>query len=368
MNQVTMESLLIMVGIEVAVLFALTGAFLLWRIKKGKKTDRKAAQTLVENVKSNEKNRREGLLKVFKECYEMEEDELNAAVDEFLNRERAFYKTLISVYVDRDASEFSKMTGALEEMVKPYSDLALSAEASVDSNQLDALQEQNKNLEKELGESKQVMDELLSEYTATFDKKSEEEKLEAIQAEPVVGAPTGDVNIDESLDIQVEETPANLDSELSITEEVEDESISKVSAVEINEATEEKSTANENSELDNAADEAVKDEISDHEIASELIIDETESVSTEPPKKDISPDETDNKIEAVENIDAELSIDEVSLDEMDTGLEIIEETEVELIIDEAEALTPKVSTEKTAKTADNEVSLDELNVELETVE
>lgn len=380
MNQVTMESLLMTVGLELAAFFAIIGAFLLWRMKKGKNADRKAAQTLVENVKGNEKNRREGLLKVFGECYEMEEDELNAAVDEFLNRERAFYKTLISVYVDRDASEFSKMTGALEEMVKPYSDLALSAEVSVDTDELETLQEQNKNLEKELGESKQVMDELLSEYTATFDKKAKGKKPEAAQEEPIAEAPATDNDMEETLEIHVDNIPDSIDPALSITEEVEDENVAEVPVVETNEDTEETATVDEASELESI--------VSDDEVVSDLMIDEAESVSAETPEKGISLDEIDSELEAVEIIDAELiidevealevevaaeksadvTIDEVSLDEMDTGLEIIEETDSELIIDEEETVTSEVPAGEAVEAADNEVALDELNVELETVE
>ncbi len=181
MNKETMNTLLMTAGIELAVVFALFGCFLIWKMKKGKKADRNAAEVLVKNIKKNEDGRRESLLQVFGESYDMEGDDLNAAVDEFLKRERTFFKTLISVYVERDATEFSKLTTALEEMVKPYSDLALSTELSVDNDQLETLQKENETLGKELDESKKVMDELLSEYTATFDKKNEGKAPEAVQ-------------------------------------------------------------------------------------------------------------------------------------------------------------------------------------------
>ena len=176
-----MNTLLMTVGIELAVVFALLGCFLIWKMKRGKKADRNAAEVLVKNIKKNEGDRRESLLQVFGESYDMEEEELNAAVDEFLKRERTFFKTLISVYVERDATEFSKLATALEEMVKPYSDLALSTELSVDNDALEALQQENQTLGKELNESKKVMDELLSEYSATFDKEGEGKEPEAVQ-------------------------------------------------------------------------------------------------------------------------------------------------------------------------------------------
>ena len=181
MNKETMNTLLMTVGIELAVVFALLGCFLIWKMKRGKKADRNAAEVLVKNIKKNEGDRRESLLQVFGESYDMEEEELNAAVDEFLKRERTFFKTLISVYVERDATEFSKLATALEEMVKPYSDLALSTELSVDNDALEALQQENQTLGKELNESKKVMDELLSEYSATFDKEGEGKEPEAVQ-------------------------------------------------------------------------------------------------------------------------------------------------------------------------------------------
>ncbi len=181
MNKETMNTLLMTVGIELAVVFALIGCFLIWKMKRGKKADQNAAEVLVKNIKKNEGDRRESLLQVFGESYDMEGEDLNAAVDEFLKRERTFFKTLISVYVERDATEFSKLATALEEMVKPYSDLALSTELSVDNDALETLQQENQTLGKELDESKKVMDELLSEYTATFDKEGEGKEPESVQ-------------------------------------------------------------------------------------------------------------------------------------------------------------------------------------------
>ena len=313
MNKETLNTLLMAVGIEIAVVLALVGIFLIFKMRKGKKADRNAAQALVQNVKGNEKSRRESLLQVFGESYDMDEDELNAAVDEFLKRERAFYKTLISVYVDRDAAKFAKLATDLEEMVKPYSDLALSADPAVDNEELEALQQQNSSLEKELNESKQVMDELLSEYTATFDKEGEGIAPEAVKPQ-------------------------------SETEEESDEAISETEEG-LNEQTDTELVSEENIELEGTMELTVDSMPESFEVTPDEAIDieapETEALETEALETDSADEVISDLVEEEQNaneIEAELDADqqtegeeqqtddspinEVSLDEVDEDLEI----------------------------------------------
>ncbi len=313
MNKETMNTLLMTVGIEIAVVMALVGSFLIWKMKRGKTADRNAAQVLVKSIKKNEKGRRESLLQVFGESYDMEEEELNAAVDEFLKRERTFFKTLISVYVERDAGEFSKLTTALEEMVKPYSDLALSTELSVDNEQLEALQEQNQVLGKELDESKKVMDELLSEYTATFDKEGDGINPEAIQEKP--DAPEASMEDEEKSDSDTTEKEQATDSEemedaegtmeLTVdTFEVAEEPEQTIEELETTDESnelvveEEKADQVESNELDIASDLIVEEQVANDEIEAELEIDEPADVVEENNKNEVALDEFDEELEA----------------------------------------------------------------------
>ena len=272
------EILLIVVGVEVIVVFALLTGFLIRRNMKGKKADVLAAGELVKNVQQNESGRRESLLQVFRECYSMEEEELNLAVDEFLNRERAFYKTMISVYVNHDAEEFSKMSVALQDMVKPYSDLALSADPIEDNEKLEALQQQNEELGKELNDSKKVMDELLSEYSATFDKEGEGNGPDAVKEKT-----------DSSKNLAIDED--NLDNEI-VADNVE-------------EIDSEQSEEDDQEEVLESLDLVVEDS-HDIEVAAE---EENEIAELE-----IDFDEVTEEL-------AETELNEVSLDEFDEELE-----------------------------------------------
>ncbi|MFK8066818.1 MAG: hypothetical protein AB8D52_01075 [Gammaproteobacteria bacterium] len=298
MNGETLQTLLIITAAEIGFVLLSLCIFLIWRKVKAKKEDLKAVKDLVENVKEIEPNRRESLLKVFGECYDMEENELNTAVDEFLNRERAFYKTMISVYVDRDAKEFSKLSGALVEMVKPYSDLALSAELSTDSEELEALQEQNKELSKELDESKKVMDELLTEYSATFDKEGEGTTAESIQKSKT----------DESN----EDTDQTKEEQKSEDIEFEESSQDEQS----NDLVSEPDTSKELESEEDISIEA-SDEI---EIESDLIVEE--DISNEIEVELNEDDQTDLPAEiSIEEELEEDQSDEVSLDDIDLELE-----------------------------------------------
>ncbi|GEM_PF-3153013 len=298
MNQETMKLLFMATGIEVAIVILLAGIFIFLRMKKGKKADQKAAEELVKNVKKNEKGRRESLLQVFGECYDMEQEELEAAVDEFLNREKAFYKTLISVYVNRDASEFSKLSGSLEEMVKPYADLALSADLSVDSEELEALQRQNQSLEKELEESKKVMDELLAEYTATFDKKGEGKVLEVLQKDKE--------NTPEEANKNSDTGNTSDESSNSITEPVTEQDDDMEGTLEL--------TVESVLEAEAGTEESVS------EVDTDQITEETDQVS----------ETTDESNEKKVEVEAELAIEQDSEEEEVVDLETTSENVVAL--------------------------------------
>jgi len=307
-NKETINMLLTVTGIEFAIVLALVGGFLIFKIWKTKKADRNAAQELVKNVKSNEKSRRDSLLQVFGESYDMEEDELNAAVDEFLKRERAFYKTLISVYVDRDAAKFAKLATDLEKMVKPYSDLALSADPTVDNEEMEALQQQNMSLEIELNESKKVMDELLSEYSATFDKEGEGIAPEAVKPksepneEPQEAFSETEGGLSEQADTDL---IAEEDIEFEGTMELTIDSMPENLEVTPDEATEIEDTETEDLETD-SVDEVISDLVVEEQNANEI---EAEL-------------EADQQTEGEEQQTDDSPINEVSLDKVDEDLEI----------------------------------------------
>lgn len=309
MNSETMDMLMLAFAGEAILVLLIICVILIWRNIRRKKAELNAANRLASEVITNDTNRRDTLKQVFSECYNMKDDELEAVIDEFLSRERAFYKTLISVYVNRNPDEFSMLGKALEEMVTPYTDLALSAEPAGNTEAIEALQQKNEALAKELDDSKSVMDDLLAEYTSTFDKestgitpetlakkvKNSGEVLKAIQEQAV---PVSNVNTDLQDEIAIPERESMDDLEIS-EDDIDIIAEEDLVAVDIDEVVTEEDSVT-----------PVKDNMNDHAENLDLIEGEGHA--------EVSLDEvaTDDEIDTALD-ETEVSLNEVSLDEVE---------------------------------------------------
>ncbi len=172
---------LLILSAEVIVLLLVVGSVFLFFRLRNKKKDAHAATQLVDDLKKNEPDRRENLTQVFKDVYGIEGDELGTVVNEFIDREKAFYKVLLSTYLKRDASKLQTFGSELEKMVLPYMELV--PKDMVDSSEVDALnadleqlKKENSELGGELSSSKGIIDEMMSEYSRAFDKGAETDK------------------------------------------------------------------------------------------------------------------------------------------------------------------------------------------------
>lgn len=153
----------------VVIMAALSGALLYLGMRKNR-SDRAGATRLVGRIKKDEEARREKLAGIFKSGYGLDGESLKARVDEFIIREKAFYKTLIALYLDRDSSQLAKLTEDLEEVIGPCLELAGQKPPGDPDADVKELREQNDLLERELQSTRRVMETLMAEYNAAFHK------------------------------------------------------------------------------------------------------------------------------------------------------------------------------------------------------
>jgi hypothetical protein len=78
------------------------------------------ATELVSKVSNTEDTRRTALETVFKDKYQFEGDELGAAVDEFMQREKAFYNAVVGAFLGRGNSKISDLKDELTKIVAPW--------------------------------------------------------------------------------------------------------------------------------------------------------------------------------------------------------------------------------------------------------
>lgn len=128
------------------------------------------ATELVNKVSEAQEPRKLALETVFRDKYQYEGEELTKTVDEFMQRERAFYNAVVSVFLGRDKKKLSDLNGELTRVIAPW--ISITPKNMVDSSEVESLAADNARLESELKESKVVLEEMIEEYNRTFHASS----------------------------------------------------------------------------------------------------------------------------------------------------------------------------------------------------
>ncbi len=188
------------------------------------------ATELVSKVSNTEDSRRTALETIFRDKYQYEGDELKSAVDEFMEREKAFYNAVVGAFLGRGKSKISDLNNELTKVVAPW--ISITPKKMLDADAAESLVAEKSGLEEELEETKQVLEKLIKEYNNAFRTEltvdtaaevsgieSYDEEAEAADEAPLVAdeAPTGGEGA-------AEPTPPNdVPSGIDIGEEETDE-------------------------------------------------------------------------------------------------------------------------------------------------
>jgi len=130
--------------------------------------DEAAAEALHEQVQAGEDGRRQALATIFESTYQMQGEELERTVEEFIARETAFYQAMTSVYLQRDRSGLQALPAELTRLLAPW--LRMTPRNMVPAGQVEAMAESKAGVEAELAETRRTIEELMREYVAAFDK------------------------------------------------------------------------------------------------------------------------------------------------------------------------------------------------------
>ncbi len=147
--------------------FAYRGA----RTVEAKSTEQ--ATELVSKVSNTEDARSLALQTVFKEKYQFEGDELTAVVDEFMQREKAFYNAVVGAFLGRGTTKISDLNDELTKVVAPW--ISITPKNMVDKGTAESLEQAKSQAETELCETKQVLEKMMAEYNRAFNIEPEED-------------------------------------------------------------------------------------------------------------------------------------------------------------------------------------------------
>ncbi|MBK5968943.1 MULTISPECIES: hypothetical protein [Thiorhodovibrio] len=113
-------------------------------------------------------SRRESLTKLFQANAQLKGRKLTTTVNLFLAREQAFYDAMLNIYLNKDGKSLADVPDELRKVLIPWTELQESANEDISA--LGDLRAENAELSEQLQHNKEIIERLLEEYDATFNR------------------------------------------------------------------------------------------------------------------------------------------------------------------------------------------------------
>ncbi len=151
---------------EFALLAVVIAVFALRRARRAQDTTVAEVTALVSKVDNAESGRRDALSAIIRDTYRFDAAEADKVVEDFIERERAFYNALIGVHLGRGGKTIADVPSEFTKVVAPW--LRLTPKNMIEAESVEALEHTNVELCNELQQTKRVLDALMTEYNAAF--------------------------------------------------------------------------------------------------------------------------------------------------------------------------------------------------------
>lgn len=200
-------------GLVLAVEFGLVAcAVLFWMLHRSHETlkqEHAEAGAVLDQVATSEDSRREALSSIFASTYNLEGEELESTVNEYLEREKAFYIAMLNIYLERKGDKLRDMPKELTKVLAPL--VHLTPQNMISADQLDSLESEKAELSAELQETKRTLSQLMAEYNAAFGRAQMTQGMpdgeSSAEAQPP-SAPEPQADLDMNLEAEAEPEPA----------------------------------------------------------------------------------------------------------------------------------------------------------------
>lgn len=211
----TLEAALLFLTVEFALLAVALAYSQLRRGKRRERATLASVDSLVTTVAQSDAPRREALHTVLRESYRFDADKAERIVSDFIEREHAFYNALIGVHLGRGGKTLADVPAEVTRLIAPW--LRLTPAPPADGGAVETLQSENQDLSRQLTETKQILDELMDEYSAAF-LRNVSEPMVRVDGDAEASAP--DLEADSAADDALE--AVDLDSILDAMPAVAD--------------------------------------------------------------------------------------------------------------------------------------------------
>ncbi|MDA0822702.1 MAG: hypothetical protein O3C28_09795 [Proteobacteria bacterium] len=177
----TLEATLLILTIEFSLL-AIGITYFTFRGARSVESKSNAQATeLVSKVSATADERRSALQTVFREKYQIDEASLETTVDEFMEREKAFYNAVVGVFLGRGDHKISDLNDELTKVVAPW--ISITPNNLVASAVVDSIAAEKSQVEAELDDTKKVLEKMIDEYNRAFRLSPEAENPSTVVAD-----------------------------------------------------------------------------------------------------------------------------------------------------------------------------------------
>ena len=300
-----------------------------------KRKGRKYISEMFSSITSDRDNRKQQLRDALT-AYGLEGENLENKITEIDREEQQLYKRIAHMYHKRSDVMLSNLPIAIEASTKPYLELNLTAVASegadsdVDSEDYQALQKQNQQLQDELAVSMETIGRMLSEYSSMFNTED-------------------DADLDKNKIMEAFEINEG-DLEEGVDEEADQEEIEEIEDLDIDSGEE---------QID-VEDFEIEDETS--VITDEEVPEELDELGAEPATEEDA-DDIDLDEVSVSDVDIDDILDDVTADKTDnTETEAAAVNEIDDLLEEAAVSDDDAVPDDELLEIDDEPVLDSLDL------
>ncbi len=143
--------------------------FLMLRhVHRLKARDQAAAGAMLETVATDEPSRRAALADLFNANHGLRDEALEAKVNGYLDREQAFYRAMMRIYVERDGEKLHNLPMELTKILAPLAPSRSAAGQSAADGEREHLELAKAELAAELARTQRTLDQLMKEFKATL--------------------------------------------------------------------------------------------------------------------------------------------------------------------------------------------------------
>ncbi|MGD8526174.1 MAG: hypothetical protein PVJ63_07985 [Thioalkalispiraceae bacterium] len=168
---------------EVGILLAIAVGFVVYIFLKRRRSDRALVVKLVKKLKENEAVRREHLLEILKQDYELDDEEAEKKADGLLGFEKRIYNRVTKFFIGKEKDKISNFDKDVQALAQGYSLLGKQAAEVVEKGrdnehilrkENQELRKKNAKLEADLEASMESMETMMAEYANMYEGGSKE--------------------------------------------------------------------------------------------------------------------------------------------------------------------------------------------------